>query len=323
MGLVLRLDGAGLEDLREDPALLGRARGRFRQPPVELGIVFPVREFLQQGRNLRERRRFCAGRDSGGYRQDRLRRQSLRAGFFRRGARALPFLSEECFRLIGPRHDGNESGRDQRERHDQRVPQGNLPAALRASYAFRCVYAIDRMVSSTPCLRAFSSIQPTMWSPSTWPPASRSRSIEALHVPTGSVRRVCANSIASFRGACLSRVAISTFAASARCIALVPPGAAMISRTLARKRTVAEASVQRKTIFSHISSSMSGESFQSTWLFASASARALERVDVLLSSSPKTMRPSLSMCAMPFSIGTTAQVPSITGAIASIAESRS
>ena len=51
-----------------------------------------------------------------------------------------------------------------------------------------------------PCLCALSSIQPTMWSASTSPPASRSRIIEALHVPAGSVSRSRANSIDPGRG---------------------------------------------------------------------------------------------------------------------------
>jgi hypothetical protein len=49
----------------------------------------------------------------------------------------------------------------------------------------------------------------------------------------------------------------------------------MISRTLARKRHVVAASAERNTIFSHMSCSMSSESFQSIFDFARSSANAL------------------------------------------------
>src|SRR5260221_6696003 len=71
-------------------------------------------------------------------------------------------------------------------------------------------------------------------------------------------------------------------AANKRSTASRPPDAAMISRTLARKRHVAAASVQRNTSYSHISCSMPGESFHSTFVLAKASARACARAYLLV-----------------------------------------
>ena len=40
-------------------------------------------------------------------------------------------------------------------------PAGSLPAARRSWYARRCVYASERIVSSSPCFLALASIHPT------------------------------------------------------------------------------------------------------------------------------------------------------------------
>ena len=134
-------------------------------------------------------------------------------------------------------------------------------------------------VLAAPC----SSIQPTMWSASTRLPASMSRIIEALHSPVGSVRRSVADWIDGRRAARGPRASRSRgWPASARSIASRPPGAAMISRTLPRKRHVVAASAERNTIFSQSSCSMSGESFESHLVFAKLGGERLRASVCLL-----------------------------------------
>jgi hypothetical protein len=71
-----------------------------------------------------------------------------------------------------------------------------------------------------------------------------------------------------------SRVAISMFAAMARAIAFAPAGRGHDLAHVGAEKAGRRASAERNTTFSHMSCSMSGESFHSTFVLANASARA-------------------------------------------------